>query len=131
VTGTTPIDSLRRLRKDSVVPAAVAVEGRFTSNLLRAIDWMMRIDEAERPASVAALRAALGEGDVAEQTARSAIESVNIVGAIGGRIRFDFSEPIRSDILEVAVFVEPPGSYATISESGGLGWSCQPHYCAG
>jgi serine/threonine protein kinase len=56
VTGAPPVDSLRRLRKDPLVPAtnaqlAPALSG-YSPQLLQTIDWMLQIDEADRPQSV-------------------------------------------------------------------------------
>lgn len=59
VTGEQPADSLRRLRNDPLVPASVAAHGKYSSDLLRTIDWMMALDENQRPTSVADVRAGL------------------------------------------------------------------------
>lgn len=69
VTGHPPLDSLRRLRNDALEPAADIAKGRYTAKLLRAIDWMLRIDETERPASVTDLREALTSGRIPARTA--------------------------------------------------------------
>ncbi|HWX82280.1 MAG TPA: protein kinase [Xanthobacteraceae bacterium] len=62
VTGTVPVDSLRRLRKDPLVPAATAAAGKYDAALLRTIDWMLKLEEGDRPGSVQAVRAALASG---------------------------------------------------------------------
>ena len=55
------------LEKD--MPAAVKVgEGKYPMSLLRAIDWAMKVDERERPQSVAEMRAVLAGGDEVEQS---------------------------------------------------------------
>lgn len=59
VTGNVPVDSLRRLRKDPLVPAVKAGSGKYDMDLLKAIDWMLQIEEGDRPASAAQLRDAL------------------------------------------------------------------------
>ncbi len=59
VTGQAPINSLRRLRADPIVPATKAAAGDYTVGLLRTIDWMLRVNEVDRPASVASVRQAL------------------------------------------------------------------------
>lgn len=59
VTGKPPIDSLRRLRKDALVPASVEASGNYDPVLLKLIDWMLQIEESDRPASVNAVREAL------------------------------------------------------------------------
>jgi serine/threonine protein kinase len=66
VSGVSPMDSLRRLRKDPLVPAVVAGAGKYDEALLRTIDWMLQIDEADRPTSVAQVREALRGGPIAE-----------------------------------------------------------------
>jgi hypothetical protein len=59
VSGVPPADSLRRLRKDPLVPAVVTGAGSYDANFLRTIDWMLKIDEEDRPVSVAQVRKAL------------------------------------------------------------------------
>jgi serine/threonine protein kinase len=59
VSGNTPPDSLRRLRKDPLVPAS-SLDVDYDPALLRTIDWMLKVDESERPISVEAVRASLG-----------------------------------------------------------------------
>ena len=55
VTGTVPVDALRRLRQDPLVPASTAAAGRYDEGLLRLIDAMMAIEPGDRPASAAEL----------------------------------------------------------------------------
>ena len=49
------------LEKD-IEPAAVVGKGRYVDALLAGIDWAIKIDETERPQSVAAMRSAIGGG---------------------------------------------------------------------
>jgi serine/threonine protein kinase len=56
ISGAAPADSLRRLRKDPLVPATEVGKGKYDAALLRTIDWMLKIDEAERPAAVEQVR---------------------------------------------------------------------------
>jgi serine/threonine protein kinase len=69
VSGATPPDSLRRLRKDPLVPAS-SLDTEYDPAILRTIDWMLKIDESERPISVDAVRDSLSEAafDVAQNT---------------------------------------------------------------
>jgi hypothetical protein len=60
VTGAAPLDSLRRLRNDPLVPAGKAAAGKYSPALLRTIDWMLAVNEADRPASTQEIRDALG-----------------------------------------------------------------------
>ena len=58
---------LRKGEGDKDMPAAVVVgAGKYGDDLLKAIDWAMRVDEGERPQSVGEMRGALG-GDVAAE----------------------------------------------------------------
>lgn len=74
VTGKPPIDSLRRLRKDALVPASVEASGNYDPVLLKLIDWMLQIEESDRPASANAVREAL-QGIDAETAAHPAVLS--------------------------------------------------------
>lgn len=79
VTGAVPPDSLRRLKNDPLTPAVRTAAGKYSLPLLRTIDWMLAIDEAKRPASVAEVRAALGGGRV--RTSSSSLAKISIVAA--------------------------------------------------
>lgn len=70
VSGTTPPDSLRRLRKDPLIPAS-SLDVEYDPAILRTIDWMLKIDESERPISVEAVRDSLSGAvfDTAKDTA--------------------------------------------------------------
>lgn len=72
VTGKVPVDSLRRLRKDPLVPAVKAASGQYDTDLLKAIDWMLQIEEADRPASAAQLRDALWKNPEGQSKTRKA-----------------------------------------------------------
>jgi serine/threonine protein kinase len=62
VTGEKPIEAVARIRKDTLKPAAAAPG--YTPAFLEAIDWALRVNEDERPQSVAEFRARLGSGGV-------------------------------------------------------------------
>ncbi len=64
VTGNAPPDSLRRLRNDPMVPAVKAASGQYSPALLKTIDWMMALEEADRPGSGEAVRTALESGRI-------------------------------------------------------------------
>jgi hypothetical protein len=63
-TGSPPPDSPRRLRNDHYVPAVIAAPRTFDKAFLSAIDWMLKVEKADRPQSVAQLRLALSTGIV-------------------------------------------------------------------
>jgi serine/threonine protein kinase len=128
VTGAPPVDSLRRLRNDPLVPAAVAAEGKYSAALLGAIDWMLQVDEAKRPGSVQAVREALSSGRVPEQAEQKSKLSTTIKPAGPGRVLIELPDSIRADVLELSFFVTPPGQYLTPSLSGKPVWRNQPHY---
>src|SRR6185295_11434938 len=61
ITGSTPTSSVERLMDDRVEPLAVAARGRYSGELLRAVDAALAVRPADRPQSVAAFRALLGQ----------------------------------------------------------------------
>jgi serine/threonine protein kinase len=128
VTGAAPLDSLQRLRHDRLVPASVAAVGRYDAALLGTIDWMLRIDEAERPASVQAVRAALASGQAPEQDRQKSTLSLTIKPAGAGRVLIELPESVHADWLELAFFVTPPGRYLTPSLGGRPVWRNQAYY---
>jgi len=128
VTGATPLDSLRRLRKDTLVPAATAAAGKYTVELLQTIDWMMRIDEAERPRSAGAIRERLLKGGNATATiGPPKIDKVRIASISSGRVDLIFVEPPSADVLELSFFATPPGKYLAPHADRAV-WSDRPHY---
>jgi serine/threonine protein kinase len=60
ITGSTPTSSVERLLDDRVEPLAAAARGRYSEELLRAVDAALAVRPADRPQSVAAFRALLG-----------------------------------------------------------------------
>jgi serine/threonine protein kinase len=64
ITGSAPPDSTRRLRNDPYLPAAVAAAKTYNKALLSTVDWMLRVEEADRPRSVAQIRLAMRTGIV-------------------------------------------------------------------
>ena len=141
VTGSAPVDSLRRLRKDPLVPATVAAAGKYDAGLLGIIDWMVEVDEANRPESAAQIRAALAAGHapsghapsapsgaVAAETVSAAPTSVEVTKGAGGAAILGFSKESRADILDLAVHATPPGRYLTRAGTGQTSWSSEPNY---
>jgi hypothetical protein len=59
VTGEKPLEAPSRVRKDTMPSALALAGGRYSERLLRAIDWALTPDEADRPKSVSQLRAVL------------------------------------------------------------------------
>jgi serine/threonine protein kinase len=96
VTEAAPVDSLRRLRKDPLVPATVAVpvpgQGRYSEELLQTIDWMLAIHEADRPQSVKAVREALRRNSAPP----SGVESPRLASGLSRRSSRSLSYSIRS-----------------------------------
>ena len=58
------------LEKD-IKPAAVVGKGRYADALLAAIDWAIKVDETERPQSVAAMRSAIESGGAGGQSGQA------------------------------------------------------------
>jgi len=59
VTGEKPLEAPSRVRSDDMPPALSLARGRYSERLLRAIDWALRPDEADRPKAVSQFRAVL------------------------------------------------------------------------
>ena len=126
VTGKVPPDSLRRLRNDPLVPASVAAAGQYDEALLRTIDWMLRIDEMERPASVEAVREALRGGAIPDADQRP--RSVTVTVAEPGHNVLEFDRDTAADVLDLAFLVTPPGRYLLPSQAGQATWGQSAHY---
>jgi serine/threonine protein kinase len=61
VTAVKPVEAVARVRQDNLVPAEkIGDANRYGINVLRAIDWALKMNETERPQSVREFRAALG-----------------------------------------------------------------------
>ena len=52
VTGEKPLEAPSRVRSDTMPPAVSLSKGRYSGRVLRAIDWALSPDEADRPKSV-------------------------------------------------------------------------------
>lgn len=125
VTGAAPPVSLQRLRNDPLTPAAVAAAGKYDPRLLAAIDWMLKVDEEKRPASVAALREALETGAGLE-TVEQPLAALTIERTTAGGAILKFDRDIVSDLLELSIHATPPGAYlgaGTPAPGGSPQWS--------
>lgn len=56
VTGQKPTEAPSRIRDDCLVPAAQAAAGKYSDDFLKAIDWLLAVNENHRPQSVAEFR---------------------------------------------------------------------------
>ena len=59
LTGEAPADATERVIGDTLIPVSARCAGRADAGFLKAIDWAIKVDKAERPQSVAAWRDAL------------------------------------------------------------------------
>ncbi len=59
LTGERPPEATKRERRDPMTPLAERLRGRYSAGLLEAADWALRVEEEERPQSVAQWRDAL------------------------------------------------------------------------
>ena len=67
LTGTVPDEAMDRIRQDPLIPITEAARGKATDSFISAIDWSLRVEEADRPQGVRVWRSALlGEDDVPE-----------------------------------------------------------------
>jgi serine/threonine protein kinase len=70
VTGSAPPDSPQRLRNDPYVPTVIAAPRTYDKALLSAIDWMLKVEKADRPRSVAQVRLAMRTGIIPPSLSR-------------------------------------------------------------
>src|SRR5262249_29297348 len=102
-------------------------KGKYDPTLLRTIDWMLTIDEAQRPVSVKAVREALA-AHLCPSLPSQEPPGVTITGSGAGQAILTFDQPIDADLLELAFFVDPPGQYLAPSGGDTPNWSTEPHY---
>ena len=67
LTGKVPDEAMDRIRQDPTIPITEAAKGKATDSFLSAVDWSLRVEEADRPQGVRVWRSALfGEDKVPE-----------------------------------------------------------------
>ena len=59
LTGTVPDEAMDRIRQDPMIPITEAAKGKAAESFLSAIDWSLRVEEADRPQGVRGWRSAL------------------------------------------------------------------------
>ena len=71
LTGKVPDEAMDRIRQDPTIPITEAARGKATDSFLSAIDWSLRVEEADRPQGVRIWRSALlGEEAIPEPSSR-------------------------------------------------------------
>ena len=67
LTGKVPSEAMDRIRQDPLIPITEAAKGKTTEVFLSAIDWSLRVEEADRPQGIRVWRSSLlGEEDIPE-----------------------------------------------------------------
>ncbi len=147
VTGLPPPNALVRLRNDPLIPASRVSPPEYSRDFLEVIDYMLRIEEVERPSSVEEVRDALGFSSKAETTSFASIEAggreeantgavtadtsgdADIVSgarpvwlAEGKTAGFEFAADVPADEIEVSFLRVSTGLYLSCSEAGQVGW---------
>jgi hypothetical protein len=84
VTGEKPLEAPSRVKSDAMPSALSLAKGRYSERVLRAIDWALTPDEADRPKSVSQLRAVL-TGEVAAPPPPISAASAGKQGAAGAQ----------------------------------------------
>ncbi len=122
-TGNKPVEAAARIRKDDMVPATALLPlGRYTAELLGAIDWALKPHEDERPQSTADFIARLGiagTGGGADTTTRrpgtSADATQRVINAPAG-------QPVtqRAPTQPGAAAAANPATTAILFDSGVL-----------
>ena len=59
LTGKVPDEAMDRIRSDPLIPVTEAAKGKVTEAFLSAIDWALRVEEADRPQGIRVWRTAL------------------------------------------------------------------------
>ena len=77
LTGKVPEEAMDRIRQDPLIPITHSAKGQATEAFLSAIDWSLRVEEADRPQGVRVWRSSLlGEEDIPEPvTAGTSIQT--------------------------------------------------------
>ena len=71
LTGTIPDEAMDRIRQDPLIPITHSAKGKVTDSFLSAIDWSLRVEEADRPQGVRVWRSALlGEEAIPEPVSK-------------------------------------------------------------
>lgn len=107
VSGTKPLDSLSRQKQDSMVPAIeIDHKGRFDESLLKAIDWALNPEEAQRPQNVAEFRRHL-QAPLGDEYAATALRAQPI--GFLGRLRHKRDQRNELRIVRMGSTIERPG----------------------
>ena len=104
--GEPPDDATERLREDPLVPAAQRCEGKAGAELLGAIDRALRVDEGERPQSIAAWREVLADdGKSGKRTAKSVDKTVTRSAESAATPRAGMSWPSRALVAVIVALL--------------------------
>jgi serine/threonine protein kinase len=105
-----PVPALSRVKKDALIPAVFAGNGRYSKPFLKAIDLALSIDETRRPRNVATwLLMLMNEASPSPPVIESAIE-VNPAGAPMAKMTQQVELPFDSEALSVST--QPPVTQA-------------------
>ena len=75
LTGTVPEEAMDRIRQDPMISITEAAKGKAADSFLSAIDWALRVEEADRPQGVRVWRSALlGEEAIPEPTTGTTVQ---------------------------------------------------------
>jgi hypothetical protein len=92
-TGERPPDSPDRIRDDPYVPAVRAAAGKYSETLLAAIDAALRVDEADRPQSVAEWRILFAGGTLPGRAPAQRDEGATLGPALGASAQLATGQP--------------------------------------
>ena len=76
-----------RIEKDALTPAMERWQGQYSEQLLKTIDWCLRLDHLERPQSVFALQKALTEKVIKPQAPAKEPVKTNWLGHVVGKFK--------------------------------------------
>lgn len=141
VTGEKPLEAPSRARQDSMPAALALAGGRYSERLLRAIDWALTPDEADRPKSVSQLRAALtgeaaappaagrarsGEGRLPVRRALLLAAAACAVLAVAGFVLYPKGRPPAEPASPAAAPIPPAPQPAAQAKQAAEGMAARP-----
>ena len=89
---------------------------------------MLSINEADRPQNVNEVRLALLGKNAGASSPQVKTHKVRIVKDRSASTLFVFDQKLGADILELSLFVTPPGQYLGPKTKDVAPWSFGPHY---
>jgi formylglycine-generating enzyme required for sulfatase activity/serine/threonine protein kinase len=125
ISGAKPTDAINRIRNDPLVPTVKLGAGKYSPEFLKAIDWALAVEPEDRPANVAALRAAL-EGKAEAKAHPPREHNGPTISAMGGTLPPEIASPEANTVITQKRALEDLAPAAAPSAPAGDGKSWLP-----